>query len=225
MPWCPKCKSEYKDGIHLCAECKVPLVDELPSEEECEVSEEMQEAMIRIMSQMQNQETQEEEQEPVEIVKVYQDKNSKAEDFKSSAYTLLFVGILGLVALILIELGVLPFTLVAPGKYITYGVMGGLFVIFIIMGISSLKSSKKYMLEAKSEDELTDKIKNWVMTNVSKDMIVEKAGLDEITPEEMKYFKYFEILKESIREQFGVLDASYLESISEELYGKLFEEN
>lgn len=223
MPWCPKCRSEYKEGIHACAECKVPLVDELPSETD-EVSEEMKAAMIKMMSQMQEEDTRQ-EQEPVEIVKVYQDKSAKAEDFKSSAYTLLFVGILGLVALILIELGVFPISLVAPGKYITYAVMGGLFVIFIIMGISSFKSSKKYSEEAKSEDELTEKIKSWVLANISADIIHDKSGLDEDIPDEMKYFKNFEILKAIITEKFGTLDASYLESIAEELYGKIFEEN
>lgn len=75
-------------------------------------------------------------------VKVYQDKMAKAEDYKSSAYTLLLVGILGILAFILMEAGVLPFRLAGSGKYITYGVMGMMFVIFIVMGILSLKSSQ-----------------------------------------------------------------------------------
>ena len=29
MPWCPVCKNEYREGIAECAECKVPLVDDL----------------------------------------------------------------------------------------------------------------------------------------------------------------------------------------------------
>lgn len=34
MPWCPNCKSEYREGIKECAECKVDLVDELPDQSE-----------------------------------------------------------------------------------------------------------------------------------------------------------------------------------------------
>lgn len=30
--WCPKCKNEYVEGITLCADCGVELVDELPEE-------------------------------------------------------------------------------------------------------------------------------------------------------------------------------------------------
>lgn len=32
--WCPKCKSEYRDGYLVCAECGSPLVEVLPSEPE-----------------------------------------------------------------------------------------------------------------------------------------------------------------------------------------------
>lgn len=32
MPWCPKCKNEYVEGITTCAECNVDLVEELPEE-------------------------------------------------------------------------------------------------------------------------------------------------------------------------------------------------
>lgn len=32
MPWCPKCKDEYVEGIKTCVDCGVDLVDELPEE-------------------------------------------------------------------------------------------------------------------------------------------------------------------------------------------------
>lgn len=32
MPWCPRCKEEYRDGFTVCAECGENLVDELPKE-------------------------------------------------------------------------------------------------------------------------------------------------------------------------------------------------
>ena len=40
MPWCPKCKCEYREGITECADCKVALVDVLPPDEENPYSEE-----------------------------------------------------------------------------------------------------------------------------------------------------------------------------------------
>ncbi len=29
MPWCPKCKNEYREGITICSDCNVELVDDL----------------------------------------------------------------------------------------------------------------------------------------------------------------------------------------------------
>lgn len=157
-------------------------------------------------------------------VKVYQDKRTKAEDFKSSAYTLFIVGVLGIAALVLIETGILPFQLAAPGKYITYVVMGALFVIFIIMGISSFVSAKKYAGEAEQEDALTAKIKEWVRANMTADGIRQRAVFVEDTPEEARYFQYFEVLKAAITQEFGTMNASYLEAVCEELYAELFED-
>lgn len=34
--FCPKCRTEYRQGFTECADCKVPLVDELPPELEAE---------------------------------------------------------------------------------------------------------------------------------------------------------------------------------------------
>ena len=31
MPFCPKCKAEYREGFTICADCKVPLVESLES--------------------------------------------------------------------------------------------------------------------------------------------------------------------------------------------------
>lgn len=154
---------------------------------------------------------------------VYQDKKAKAEDFKSSAYTLLLVGIIGIVALVLLELGVFPFRLVAPQKYITYGVMGTLFTIFIVMGIVSFRSAKEYVTEAAAEDEQTAKIKAWAAENITAELLKEKVYFEADTPEEEKYFKYFEIIRSLIVQEFGALNTSYLEALCEELYADIFE--
>ena len=34
MPWCPKCKAEYREGFTECSTCQVPLVDTLPEDNE-----------------------------------------------------------------------------------------------------------------------------------------------------------------------------------------------
>jgi uncharacterized membrane protein (DUF485 family) len=156
--------------------------------------------------------------------KVYQDKKAKAEDFKSSAYTLLFVGIIGIIALILINMGLLPIKFVGTGKYLTNIVMGVLFVIFIVIGISSFKSSKEYEKEAVDEEDLTQQIMAWVKDNITQESIKDEVYFEQDTPEEMKYFKYSEAIKSRISEKFDNLNAAYLDALCDELYADIFEE-
>lgn len=32
MPWCPKCKTEYREGFNICSDCNIELVPELPQD-------------------------------------------------------------------------------------------------------------------------------------------------------------------------------------------------
>ena len=43
MPWCPKCKSEFREGFTECKDCNIPLVDKLEEpveEKETDINEE-----------------------------------------------------------------------------------------------------------------------------------------------------------------------------------------
>lgn len=156
-------------------------------------------------------------------VKVYQDKKTKAEDYKSSAHTLLLVGVIGLAALVMMWAGVLPFRFAGAGRYITYGGMSVLFVVFIVIGILSFGSSKRYAGEAADEEVLTDRIKAWAKEQITADSIKESVWFEEGTPDEMKYFQYFEAIKTAVTQEFGNVDASYLDALCEELYADIFE--
>lgn len=155
---------------------------------------------------------------------VYQKSSEKAEDFKSSAYVLLVVGILGLAALIGILAGVLPIRLVGMNRYLIGGVMGAMFVLFIVMGALSLRSSKILLGKAAQEDELTKEIRNWCGRNLTAEVIDQKLFEegDELLEEE-KYFRRVLLMKESISHQFMNLDESYLEQLIDEYYQEIFE--
>ena len=81
--WCPKCKTEYIDGITKCADCGVDLVEELPATSYDDLSGETREKLSHIKAVEESKST----LNPKEGSTRYIDKRSQYEEMKSSAYT------------------------------------------------------------------------------------------------------------------------------------------
>lgn len=284
MPWCPKCKNEYKAGYTVCADCGTELVDSLESgmkavyfgaDEEIyemakflrangikksEVSydekentyelkvepEVMAEAqkMIRVylqniaaanevkqaaeaMSAMSEEELEalqrEKEYRIKEMMRApYEDADKKAEDYKSGADALLIVGIIGVVALVLLNLGVLPISLPAFTKAMITGVMGIMFVIFVFMGITSRKSYAKLKSQANSDKDTKADIKKYLKETINVDEF-DKELCDDEPSMEILYFRRMEKLKEMVFAYSEGIDVSFAEYILEEVYPEIFD--
>lgn len=152
---------------------------------------------------------------------VYRKKSEQADDLKSSGEVLLVFGILGCIAMLLIDFGVLP---IRFGNRIMMNViMFALFLFFIGFGIYSLKGARKFRAEASDEDALTERIDAWVKAHLTAESIDEAAGLEEEDAEEICFFKRTEAIKRKIAEEFDGVDESYLDSLAENVYQELFE--
>lgn len=227
MPWCPICKNEYREGIKLCAECQVELVDHLEDEKEQSADLEEQEKIARLHAMIAaGQEEPDEEDVPEEepaSYRTYRNSAVKAEDNRISAYMLFIVGILGFAAVILIFTGIIPF-FPAGGttRYFVCGVMGALFVLFIVFGVVSMRDSKLLLMQAKSEDSLLSEITKWCEENLSAEQI-DNGLFEEDMSEEQKYFRRTDRMKELINDKFMNLDQGLLEHFVDEYYQGLFE--
>ena len=104
------------------------------------------------------------------------------------------------------------------------GVMGALFLLFIIMGCVSLRSARIFEKKAGSENNLTNEIKKWCMTNLSAEDIDQALHFDQ-EEEEAKYFARTEKVKELISGKFMNLDQDYLERLADEIYASIFEKD
>ncbi len=229
MPWCPVCKNEYREGIKLCAECKVELVDHLEDEQNAELEEQEKIARLRAMLADEAEDETEEEDIPerIPVYHAYQNSATKAEDNRTSAYTLLFVGILGFILVLLVFAGVIPlYQNAGTTKYLICGVMGAMFILFIVFGFVSMRNSKILLIKAKSEDSLLSELTKWCEENLSAEQIDNGLFDDEVQEEmaeEQKYFKRADKMKAVISDKFMNLDEALLEHFVDEYYQGLFE--
>lgn len=152
---------------------------------------------------------------------VYRKKSEQADDLKSSGEVLLVFGILGCIAMLLIDFGILP---IRFGNRIMMNViMVALFLFFIGFGIYSLKGARRCRAEASDEDALTERIDAWVKAHLTAEGIDGAAGLEEDDTEEICFFKRTEAIKRKIADEFDGADESYLDSLAENVYQELFE--
>lgn len=222
MPWCPKCKNEYREGILVCSECGIDLVESLDNEKEQEkedivaASEENTEDI---------EDARNDEKPEIRYYHAYRDSADQAEDNRSSAYMLLVIGGIGFILVLLIFLGIIPlFQNEVTTKYMICGVMGAMFVLFIVLGFVSMKSSKILSVKAKTEDSLFSEMTKWCGENLSAAKVDEGLFDDETLSEEQKYFMRAEKMKALIGDKFMNLDEAFLEHFIDEYYQKIFDD-
>jgi len=151
----------------------------------------------------------------------YADKKDKAEDYKSSAYTLFLVGGIGLLLIILHAVGVIPFALSGTNKYMMYLVMGALFVIFIISGIMALRSAKKFEVMDVEEKDLMKEIEAFLET-ITIEALDRDFNWDSDATVEMKYFNRMARLKSILEMKFPDAAQDMLDKMADDYYDAKF---
>ncbi|MCM1161546.1 MAG: type IV secretion system protein [Roseburia sp.] len=168
----------------------------------------------------------EERAEKREPAAVYVDKRYKADEYKTSAYTLFFVGILGIVFLVCMGLGILPFFQLATStKIMMYVVLGALFAVFLGFGVYSMKAYKKILAESLEEEGIIKKVEEYLNKTLTKEAI--KASLTEKkieneNPEDM-YFEITAIIEAEMKKAFPDLEEALLAKLTEDHYTRLYE--
>lgn len=219
MPWCPKCKNEYVEGIRVCSDCGSELVDALEEPDEpvnCELPEELPDDLanaVHLGRSMQG----------IESAGVYEEASKKAEEFKSGAWTLLLVGIAGIAVLLLLITGVLPLHLNPATQLMTCLVMGALFLILIVMGVFSYRSYQTQAKMAVKESSLKEELIRFCKENFNGTQIDSDASVEPEEAEEMRYFKRTACMKQMISENFLNLEEGYLDHFVDEIYPEIFE--
>lgn len=233
MPWCPECKNEYRDGFTECAECGCRLVESIqpeahPEEEVRSAGELCEDQVLPFSEEDDMGEEDPDRQEEVAVSRqpttggVYQDSSERADENRSSAWVLLIVGALGLTAVVLGAAGVLPIRF--GNSYMFYGVMGAVFILFLVSGAMSMKSARIFAKKAESENSLKSTLQEWCRENLRGDQIDLEIGAGEDSAE-ILYFRRVTYIKERLNHQFVNLDQDFLDKFIDDcVYETVFEQ-
>ena len=153
---------------------------------------------------------------------VYIAKKEKATEYKTSAQTLLLVGIAGILLLILNAIGVITIPIGETTKYMIYFVIGGMFIIFIVVGLHSMKLYKHATLDAVKEESLISHIKKFLSETVSAESFSKEEETQSAASDEELYFSRIEKIKAIILESYPEIDHALLEKLSDDHYTELF---
>ena len=119
-------------------------------------------------------------------------------------------------------LGVLP--LHFGNSYLFYGVMGAIFILFVVSGGISMKNAKLLEKKAASENTLRESLHEWCRENLNAQLIDDAVGAQE-SEEEVLYFWRLAYIKERLNHQFVNLDQGFLDKfIDDYVYDEIFGE-
>ena len=150
--------------------------------------------------------------------------NEKATDYRSTGYLLTVFGGAGILFVILTMFDVIPKFFGNP--YMSYGILFAAFVLFFVMGVSSIRGANIFEKKAKSDNTLEDRIVKFVAEELTAADVDEKAGIAEGDSPEIMFFKRNDCLKNLITNKFVNIDPDFLENlIDEKLYDSLYEES
>ncbi|MCR5430801.1 MAG: hypothetical protein K6E58_06195 [Eubacterium sp.] len=153
----------------------------------------------------------------------YVKKSDKYDDVKSSSFTMLIVGTLGILFVVLSLTNVIPIFFQATTSWLFYGIMSLVFVAFIIGGLYSYVRATKLKEEAEIEDKKIDEINTWAKENLNQQNI--DSGLDLSESIEILYFSRAERIKSKLMHQFEDVDEGLIDLLAESIYTDIYENN
>lgn len=153
---------------------------------------------------------------------MYIDPNTRQKDNLSTAWSFTLVGGIGIVFLVLFDLGIIPLPVADVQKIILSVVMGILFVLFFIIGVHSFLSAGKIEKTADKELSLDKEITEWFLkeyTDIIRDFSSEEMDASE--PESLYYPRYDKIC-ELILNKYPNISEEFKDHLADQLYSAIF---
>ena len=239
MPYCPKCDMEFIEGITVCSDCGGPLYESEEAYKAIEKEETAkrlaeQAAQMEAFQALMEAESDEDSilddqedhtQKPEDMAKksyvhpgVYINAAQKYDDLKSSASAFYLVGGLSAAGAALCWLNIFPLPIVAKSA-LTLIAAGSL-----IVAVQTTLSAKAFLPEVAKEKEKTQSIIQWFTDTYTAEALDNAIGADasSLSSEELS-LKRYELIQDYLITNHDLPDQTYVDALSEEIYGKLYE--
>ncbi len=154
--------------------------------------------------------------------KKYVSAVSRYEDYRSSGFTFLILGSLGMIFALLNFLDVISLF----GSTFSCVVLFAMFGIFLALGIFSFVKAGQLKAGADAENKTVEEAKRWMEQNFTKDMlntVTSDDSEEEIKSEELLYMDRLDQLVARLLAAFPSLNDSLAEQLVDEFFGQ-FEE-
>lgn len=162
-----------------------------------------------------------EDEEETKSFKIYKDSTGKLNDLKSSAFSFVFIGILGILFLSLKAANIIPLNFDSTRNLFMNIVLGIVFLAVLITGLIMYKKSQKLKAVTKSEIDLSQSVTDWFYNTYTSEQIDTQIDFDSGTP---AYFARIEFIQSAIQNNFCSLDSSFIEYLAEEIYQKFYQD-
>lgn len=226
MPYCPKCDMEFVEGITACTDCGGPLYEseeayKMKKKEE-DTAETFSSGSLESSAILSDSPASVQEQELAKKSYVhpgvYVDAAQRYDDMKSSASAFYLVGGIAAVGSVLCWMSVIPLTMVA--KIALTAIAAGA----LAVGVKTTLSAKAFLPQVAEERERTENIIRWFLDTYSAQDLERALGSvsRSLSPEELS-LKRYELIQDYLITNHDLPDPAYVDSLVEEIYGKLFD--
>lgn len=151
----------------------------------------------------------------------YISAESKYKDNLDSAISLLIVGILGITVIVLINLNVINLNLQSTTKLLMTISMGLLFLMFVIFGIKSIITSKKFKSNISTEENILEEIRTYLIKNIDIKNVDSSLDISDDTTDEELYIYRTNYMTELLVSQFPDANESFINEIIDTTYDEL----
>ena len=157
-------------------------------------------------------------------MKIYVDEQKRYDDTKATGQCFTGVGAIGLIAIVLLDTGVIKLAaLDSVNKLMVSIVMGLVFLIFFIIGMKSFMELKDISKKIDRNNSLEEEIMEYVtVTHRDELLTLAASGEKGYASSGDLYYKGAELITSVITEKYSLLEESFLDHMVEEIYSKIY---